>query len=907
MKKARIEKISLATIAIAVSVALCSNAYANTQTTNEQHASKANDLDNSSTKHIPSKQDSDESFSVKTTRISKPTAEHGKATQNFATKTAEQMSLKSSEAFLKNLSFADSASFPKRLLNTLASNPWRAAPSSPVQYKDFACFYGVPSYRTPIKTSEDAPVNVTADNVSGEMLQKNKQQLTYTGNVIITQGDKEIVSDKVVYSGEKRTLTTDGSSVLSSGEYTVHTEDPAQYDLDKKTILLKQSKYQMNGSVMNGEANEHVNDGIEKSKIFKKATLSGCPIDRRSWHLYSSSISMKEGDSFGEAWNDVFFMGPVPVFYTPYANFPITNERKSGLLPAMVEYKSGSGFSYELPIYLNLAPNYDATVTPGHDSKHGNIYDLEFRYLPFKNFSGSINGTYLPNDSTFSRVIENSDGSSETDSTDHKRWFINLKNNLNFLNNDLNFYLDYSKVRKGDYTYLSDISQKNAAITDSSLMQSLKGTYVQDHYDFSAEARKYQSMYSTASYYTYRPFALLPQLKAAVYDTAGSFRFRAQAEITRFSIDKYTSDNKNVNMDRYHLEPSIHYNAFDSYGTTVDFGATGYLTHYQQNDLKYFSSSYQRRLGYDTYSESVNRALYLLEARAKTTLERKVLDMNHTQTLEPEIKYMYIPYKNQDNIALYDTTVRYSDYHTLFSPHYYAGIDRIANLNTITAGFTSRLLDAHDKEKIRFSIAQAINLENNKVKLYQYSVLRKKHSSPIQATIDAIPFNNGFSVHAAAQYETQDSEFSAYNTALRYTDSASGFMTGISYRFFKDGNYLVTSPTTATDLSQLGIEAKLPLSSSWTLFGASYRDLKQNYNIDTKLGIRYEDCCYAVSLLYENYLKYNYNNKMHESEKIIGLNIEFKGFYEINLRGINDPHGTSTHYLPSLMPTDLNR
>lgn len=901
MKKARIEKISLATIAIAVSIALCSNAYANAETV------KANDLDNSNTKNYPSKQNSDDSYSVKTTRLSKPITEHGQVTQNFATKTAEQMTLKTSEAFLKNLGFADSSTFPKRLLNTLAKNPWRAAPSSPIKYRDLACFYGVPSYRPPVKTTEDSPVNVTADSVSGEMLQKNKQVLTYTGNVVVTQGDKEIVSDKVIYSGANRTLTTDGSSVLSSGEYTVHTDSPAQYDLDKKTISLQQSKYQMNGSVMNGEAKEHVNDGVEKTKLFKKATLSGCPIDRRSWHLYSSSISMKEGDSFGEAWNDVFFMGPVPVFYTPYANFPITNERKSGLLPAMVEYKSGSGLSYELPIYLNLAPNYDATVTPGHDSKHGNIYDLEFRYLPFKNFSGSINGTYLPNDSSFSRVIENSDGTSETDSTDHKRWFINLKNNLNFLQNDLNFILDYSKVRKGDYTYLSDISQKNAAITDSSLMQSLKATYVQDHYDLSAEARKYQSMYSTASYYTYRPFALLPQLKASVYDTAGSFRFRTKAEFTRFSIDKYTSDNKNVNMDRYHLEPSVHFNAYDSYGTTVDFGATGYLTHYQQNDLKYFSSSYKTRLGYSDYEESVNRALYLLEARAKTTLERKVLDMNHTQTLEPEIKYMYIPYKNQDNIALYDTTDRYSDYYTLFSPHYYAGIDRIANLNTITAGFTSRLLDAHDKEKVRFSIAQAVNLENNKVKLYQYSVLREKHSSPIQATIDAIPFNNGFSVHAAAQYETQDSRFTAYNTALRYTDSASGFMAGVSYRFFKDGNYLVTAPTTAEDLSQLGLEAKLPISANWTLFGASYRDLKQSYNIDTKLGLRYEDCCYAVSLLYENYLKYNYKNKIHESDKIIGLNIEFKGFYEINLRGINDPHGTSTHYLPSLMPTDLNR
>ena len=52
---------------------------------------------------------------------------------------------------------------------------------------------------------------------------------------------------------------------------------------------------------------------------------------------------------------------------------------------------------------------------------------------------------------------------------------------------------------------------------------------------------------------------------------------------------------------------------------------------------------------------------------AKTTLERKVLDLRHTQTLEPEIQYRYIPYENQDNIGLYDTTDRLNDYYSNFS------------------------------------------------------------------------------------------------------------------------------------------------------------------------------------------------------------------------------------------------
>lgn len=121
------------------------------------------------------------------------------------------------------------------------------------------------------------------------------------------------------------------------------------------------------------------------SKTYKGATISGCPVDKRSWHFYSTTFKTEKDAYFGDAWNDVLFLGKVPVFYTPYAQIPLTKKRHSGLLPVSLEYKSGEGISYSAPIYLNLATNYDATVTPGHDAKRGNIYDVQFRYLPFNN------------------------------------------------------------------------------------------------------------------------------------------------------------------------------------------------------------------------------------------------------------------------------------------------------------------------------------------------------------------------------------------------------------------------------------------------------------------------------------------------------------------------------------------
>ena len=123
----------------------------------------------------------------------------------------------------------------------------------------------------------------------------------------------------------------------------------------------------------------------------------------------------------------------------------------------------------------------------------------------------------------------------------------------------------------------------------------------------------------------------------------------------------------------------------------------------------------------------------------------------------------------------------------------------------------------------------------------------------------------------------------------------------------KNGNYQVDKPNIVRNLSQVGVTASLPMNPYWTLFGASYRDLEQNYNIDTKLGIRYDECCYSIALVYENYLKYDWTKRRHENDRIIGLNVEFKGFYSINIRKISDVRGTNTHYLPDVIPNNLNR
>ncbi|KAG1376897.1 hypothetical protein G6F59_018220 [Rhizopus arrhizus] len=77
--------------------------------------------------------------------------------------------------------------------------------------------------------------------------------------------------------------------------------------------------------------------------------------------------------------------------------FPVKKERKSGFLMPTYGTTSQGGFDFSLPYYLNLAPNYDATIQPRYFSKRGMQLGGEFRYLG-AGYSGTLDGTYLPND-----------------------------------------------------------------------------------------------------------------------------------------------------------------------------------------------------------------------------------------------------------------------------------------------------------------------------------------------------------------------------------------------------------------------------------------------------------------------------------------------------------------------------
>ena len=793
------------------------------------------------------------------------------------------------QQYLSNRQLAAASTFPLRLISTLSKNPWRPSPFMPVPERDMECYYGIPAYSEPQNFDlETTPVNISANEVTAS----GTQNLTYSGNVTVSQGDRLIKADEAVYDGDAGTLVTSGNISIHTPQLTINSPASLESNLKSDVSTFSDATFQLNGSVARGSSKLVTVNNEQKSTEVEDFTFTTCPVGDNSWYFKAGSVELDQNDSFGESYHNVLYVKDVPVLYLPYLNFPTTNRRKSGLLYPSVSISSNNGADYEQPIYWSIASNYDYTFTPRLMSKRGLLLGNEFRYMPIENSIGTFIFDYIPNDNDWA-LSENFD--------DDSRYFFRWKHTSSFFNNDLTFDIDYQRVRNGDYDYLDDLGAKETNVTDDHLKQSLKAAYDRPDFHIQAEARDYQRL-QPDTILGHRPFSMLPQISGQYYSTVGSLTLNFNGEMTRFSS---SSDSRAQNFEatRIHFEPEIGMQLFNMRGTSVDASLRGFFTHYSQDSIEDMPDYYRTNLGFTELDSSVNRALYLAQIKAKTTLERKVLDLRHTQTFEPEVLYQYIPYEDQSNIALYDTTDRMSDYYSNFSFRNYTGKDRIADINAITMGVTSRLLDPHDREIVRFGVSQTYSFNTSKVTLAPRDPINTSPRSPMAMFFNAEPVN-GLTLHASLSYDSEEDNLKSWNAMTQYKNE-NGLLVQVGYRFADKGNRSLANDL--VDLSQLGLVTSVPINEKISVSFAAYNDLEQNEDIDTKAAIKFEDCCWSLSFVYENYNSCDWDSLKRERDHIFGIQFEFKGAGAVNVTGDFDRNFTDTRLLKHFDPTDLNR
>ena len=741
------------------------------------------------------------------------------------------------------------------------------------------CMLGVPSYNRPLVQGDtnSLPVTITADSSKGTY----PDNATFTGNVDINQGNSRLQADEVQLhqkqpdGAAEPVRTVDALGNVHYDDNQVILKGPKAWsNLNTKDTNVWEGDYQMVGRQGRGKADLMKQRGENRYTILENGSFTSCLPGSNTWSVVGSEVIHDREEQVAEIWNARFKLGPVPVFYSPYLQLPVGDKRRSGFLIPNAKYSTSNYFEFYLPYYWNIAPNMDATITPHYIHKRGNImWENEFRYLTQAG-AGLMELDYLPSDKVFQ--------DEHPTEGDKHRWLFYWQH-AGVMDQVWRFNVDYTKV--SDSSYFNDFSSNYGSSTDGYATQKFSVGYAVQNFDATVSTKQFQ-VFSDQSTPTY---GAEPQLDVNWYqNNVGPFDTRVYAQAVHF----VNTDSDMPEATRVHLEPTINLpwsNDWASLNTEAKLMAT----HYQQKNVDNYNTTNNAHL-----EESVNRTLPQFKMDGKLIFERDMglLADGYTQTLEPRMQYLYVPYRDQSNIQNYDSSLLQSDYSGLFRDRTYGGLDRIASANQLTTGVTTRVYDDAAVERFNVSVGQIYYFTESRTGDDNIQWEKdNKTGSLVWAGDTYWRMTDRWGLRGGVQYDTRLDNIATSSAAIEYRRDEDR-MVQLTYRYASPEYIQATLPSYAgadaykDGISQVGGAASWPIADRWSIVGAYYFDTNANKPADQMVGLQYNSCCYALRVGYERKLNgWDTQNKQSKYDNVIGFNVE--------LRGLSSNYGLGTHQM----------
>lgn len=728
------------------------------------------------------------------------------------------------------------------------------------------CLLGVPSYNRPLVKGDtnDLPVTINADHAKGNY----PDDATFTGNVDINQGNSRLQADEVQLhqkqpdGAAEPVRTVDALGNVHYDDNQVILKGPKAWsNLNTKDTNVWDGDYQMVDRQGRGKADLMKQRGENRYTILENGSFTSCLPGSNTWSVVGSEVIHDREEQVAEIWNARFKLGPVPVFYSPYLQLPVGDKRRSGFLIPNAKYSTTNYFEFYLPYYWNIAPNMDATITPHYIHKRGNVmWENEFRYLTQAG-AGLMEFDYLPSDKVFQ-------DEHPTEGDEH-RWMFYWRHG-GVLDQVWRFNIDYTKV--SDPYYFNDFDSTYGSSTDGYATQKFSVGYAIENFNATVSTKQFQ-VFDTQSTSTY---GAEPQLDINWYQNdVGPFDTRVYGQVVHFV-------NTNSDMPeatRVHLEPVINLPLSNDWAS-LNTEAKLMATHYQQKNVDWYNNRYGTDL-----EDSVNRVLPQFKVDGKLTFER---DMNwaegYTQTLEPRVQYLYVPYRDQSKIQNYDSSLLQSDYSGLFRDRTYGGLDRIASANQVTTGVTTRIYDDAAVERFNASIGQIYYFTESRTGDDDINWEKDNDTGSLVWAGDTYwRISDRWGLRGGVQYDTRLDNIATGSGAIEYRRDEDRLLQ-LTYRYASPEYIQATLPNYSRGeqykdgISQVGGVASWPLADRWSVVGAYYYDTNVNKPADQMLALQYNSCCYAIRVGYERKLNgWDTQNVQSKYDNVIGFNIELRG------------------------------
>ena len=639
--------------------------------------------------------------------------------------------------------------------------------------------------------------------------------LFFSDKVTVQQGYRTLKAEKVTVDRSEQTVTATGPIEVREPGIAMY-GDTISYNSIDEQAQLSNAEFLLYEQQLYGIAQEITRDANGTLTV-AEGEVTFCSANDPSWLVSAESLEIDVMNNTGEAWGARIDVKGVPALYLPWIQFPLNDERKTGLLFPDISSDTRGGLDVTAPIYLNLAANYDATYSPRHIADRGFVHQLNVRYLGKRSGYWDVTGAYLDDDKLSQEPGKDT------------RWLFNIKQQSS-PSPRLRTSIDFSKISDNDY--LKDLENNTlSAQRQTALLQYARVDWLADNWLLGVEAQQFQGIADDLT----DNYQRLPQVSAV---WRGNKTIGPLTPVVNVQAANFDTDFEKVRGQRLFHEIGVSLPISRSYGFL---------------NSRILHRGIRYRLKDPGIPESRDEQVesWLASLDAGLTFERSTdfLGTSFTQTLEPRVYYLYASYDDHSGIPDFDSAELTFSYRQLFRDTRFSGHDRLTDANQLALGLTSRLIDPKTGiERVSASIGQIFNFRDQRIRLETDDPALTDDGSALAFALD-MTVSQRWSIHSNVLFDAYDETVDAANVRVTYRpDGHSIFNVGYTLR--EPPESLAARPVT----EQFNASAYLPIDENWRLFGAFRYSLEIESSVEDMFGVEYDGCCWRARLLYVSYL-----------------------------------------------------
>jgi LPS-assembly protein len=635
---------------------------------------------------------------------------------------------------------------------------------------------------------------------------------TFLGKVQATKEDLALEGERLVHDEAAGVLDLLGAARMWNESLAWRGEHARAYLEDDRT-LLERGQYLLRQTGGHGSAGRIEDIPARRLTVLEDTDYTTCARDNPDWRVRVSKLTIDQEAERAEARHLRIYARGVPVFYTPWLSFPLTEKRQSGFLTPTVGSSRKNDLDLSVPFYWNIAPEQDATVGPRHLGLRGTMLTGEYRYL-LPTGRGLINASVLPSDQL-------RDGDT--------RSMIALNHQQTFLDQRLQSNLIYNSV--SDPFYFEDFGNSLAATSQPFLEQRLDLAGSLGGWGGLFRVQNFQSVNPALA--ALGPYTRLPQLMLNGSPIAGGNRRL----------------NMNVAVDANHFTraASVSGTRLDS---TVNLSlpwatASGFIT----PRVGARATQYALR-GDPAFDDAPGRLVPVASLDSGLFLERDLdwFGGHQVQTLEPRLFYLFVGAENQDHLPVFDSSIHDFTFAQLFRDDRFVGGDRVGDANQMTFALTSRIFDRlGGEERLRLAAGQILYLDRQDVTLP--GTLRDiDPTSEFVGELSVRP-TSALRVGGNLTWDPHIPQTRRGTLELRYAPDDDHIL-NLGYRVRRGIAQVPTRPT----LEQVEGSTRWPVYGAASFIGRIVYSINDNQTIESMGGLEFDSCCWAARGVVRHYV-----------------------------------------------------